>query len=80
MERHSVVHYRHTTEQVLLAILPENQASRGLSINMVTWVGSEVLISSFLSLNAQIRTWLMQAELFLYNRGLTKLLLQQDKL
>lgn len=52
----------------------------GLSINMVTWAGSDVLIPSFLSLNTEIRIELVQTELFLYNRGLTKLLLKQDKL
>lgn len=47
---------------------------------MVTWAGSDVLIPSFLSLNTEIRIELVQTELFLYNRGLTKLLLKQDKL
>ena len=79
MERHSIVHHRHTTKQVLLVILQEEQTSHGLPINMVTWVGSNVLISSFLSLNTEIRIRLVQTELFLYNRGLTKLLLKQDK-
>lgn len=60
MGKHSTT----TIKQVLLVILKE-QTSHGLSINIVTWVGS---------LKTEIRIELVQTELFLYNRGLTKLL------
>lgn len=49
------MHYSHTTKPVILVILQEEQTLHGLSINMVTWAGSDVLIPSFLSLNTEIR-------------------------